>query len=141
MLKKDILEKALETVSVNILELKNATDIDWEKYMADIRSRRFVERTLHVIIEACIDIAHHIISAKGFREPSTYREAFVILEENGILPKESLKNFEKIAMFRNLIVHYYEKVDDEIVYGVFKNNLEDFEKYISYILEFIEREN
>jgi len=88
-----------------------------------------------------IDIAHHIISVKGFREPSTYREAFVVLAENGILPKESLGNFEKIAMFRNLIVHYYEKVDDEIVFGVFINNLEDFEMYISYILEFIEKES
>ena len=141
MLKKDILEKALETVSLNTRELKNATDINWDTYISDIRSRRFVERTLHVIIEACIDIAHHIISVKGFREPSTYREAFVVLAENGILPKESLGNFEKIAMFRNLIVHYYEKVDDEIVFGVFKNNLEDFEMYISYILEFIEKES
>ena len=81
-----IIEKTLETISVNLKELKSSSDIDWGVYQSDIRSRRFVERTLHVIIEACLDIAHHIISSEGMREPATYRDAFVVLSENGIIP-------------------------------------------------------
>ncbi len=138
MADKVFIEKALETISVNLKELRNATDIDWSVYQSDIRSRRFVERTLHVVIEACLDIAHHIISSEGMREPGTYREAFVVLSENGIIPEPDLKNFEKIAMFRNLLVHYYEKVDDEIVFAIFKNRLDDFERFLKYILKYLE---
>ncbi len=138
MVNKNIVEKAIATIQLNIGELRNAGDIDWNIYTSDIRSRRFIERTLHVIIEACIDIAHHIISDENFREPATYREAFVVLNENGILPDQELPVFEKIAMFRNLLVHYYEKVDDEIVYGIFRNNLPDIERFVGYILEYIE---
>ena len=140
MVSRNILDKAIETVSSNILELEKAADIDWDKYSSDVRARRFVERTLHVMIEACLDIAHHIISEKGFREPSTYRDSFTVLSENGILPPEDLPTFEKIAMFRNLIVHYYEMIDDAVVFGVFKKNLGDFSKFIRYILEYLERD-
>lgn len=138
MANKFIIEKALETISVNLKELRNSTDIDWRVYQSDIRSRRFVERTLHVMIEACLDVAHHIISSEEMREPGTYREAFVVLSENGIIPEPELKNFEKIAMFRNLLVHYYEKVDDEIVFGIFKKSLDDFENFIKHILKHLE---
>ena len=138
MVDKVIIEKGLESISINLHELKKASDITWQVYQKDVRSRRFVERTLHVIIEATLDIAHHIISSEGLREPSTYREAFVVLSENGIIPESELNEFEKIAMFRNLLVHYYEKVDDEIVFGIFKNRLSDFERFIKYILKYLE---
>lgn len=139
MVNKNIIEKALETINQNIRELENATDIDWAKYLSDIRSKRFVERTLHVIIEACLDVCHHIIAEEGFREPSTYRESFTILCEKGIIPKEKKEVYEKIAMFRNLIVHYYEKVDDAIVFSIFKKNLSDFKEFVQYILTYIHR--
>jgi uncharacterized protein YutE (UPF0331/DUF86 family) len=50
---------------------------------------------------------------------------------------EDLSKFENIASFRNLLVHYYAKVDDEIVYGIFRNNLSDFDLFIDRITGFL----
>jgi len=44
-----------------------------------------------------------------------------------------------LSDFRNLIVHYYERIDDAIVYGVFKKNLSDFDLFIDRILEYLQR--
>ncbi|HQO39484.1 MAG TPA: hypothetical protein PK986_03350 [Spirochaetota bacterium] len=38
-----IVEKALETISQNLKELRNSTDIDRDIYMTDLRARRFIE--------------------------------------------------------------------------------------------------
>lgn len=46
MVNKNIVENALAAIQVNIRELRNAVDIDWNTYTSDIRSRRFIERTL-----------------------------------------------------------------------------------------------
>ncbi len=140
MVDRKIIEKALETIEQNVRELQRATDITREKYSDDIRSRRFVERSLQVIIEACIDSAQHIIADENLREPVSYRDTFTVLVENRILPENERETFEKIAMFRNLLVHYYEKIDDTIVYGIFKNKLSDFKRYISHIIEFLDKE-
>jgi len=55
------------------------------------------------------------------------------LEENGVITKENLLNFQQMASFRNLLVHRYEKIEDEIVYGIFNKRLNDFEEFIQAI--------
>ena len=78
---------------------------------------------LQISIEAMIDIGHHIISDEGFREPQSYRDVFKVLAENMFLPEDELPQYENIASFRNILVHHYGKIDDSIVYGIFRNNL------------------
>jgi len=131
------MERILSDIKSNTEDLKNASDINWEVYQTDKRSRRFVERTLHILTEACIDAAQHIISDEKLREPSSYRDAFTVLAENNILKSNDLPTFHNMASFRNLLVHYYERVDDEIVYGIFKRNMLAFDLFVERITEYL----
>ena len=70
---------------------------------------------------------------------ANYRDTFLVLAENGIINTEHLNIYEKMAAFRNLIVHYYERIDDEVVFGIFKKNLKDFELFITEILQFMQK--
>jgi len=139
MVSRIILERILADIKTNVKELRDARDIEWDRYRTDVRMRRFVERTLHIIIEGCIDAAQHIISDEGLREPTSYRDTFVVLTENKILAPEDLARFENIASFRNLLVHYYARVDDEIVYEIFRNNLSDFDLFVERIAHFLDK--
>ena len=62
MVNRVLLERILADIKTNVNELREATDITWDVYRTDMRARRFVERTLHITIEGCIDAAQHIIS-------------------------------------------------------------------------------
>jgi len=137
MVDRVLLERILADIKANICDLRGAGDITWDVYRTDKRARRFVERTLHITIEACIDVAQHIISDEGLREPMSYRDTFVVLAEHGILHADDLPRFENIASFRNLIVHYYERIDDAVVFGVFKENLSDFDLFVHRIVEYL----
>ena len=137
MVNQVLIERILADIKSNVKELRDANDITWDIYRNNVRDRRFVERTLHITIEGCIDAAQHIISDEGMREPTSYRDTFAVLTENKILSPEDLSRFENIVSFRNLLVHYYEKVDSEIVYGIFRNNLTDFDLFIERILKYL----
>ncbi|CAN2043157.1 DUF86 domain-containing protein [Candidatus Magnetomoraceae bacterium gMMP-1] len=137
MVDRILSERIFSDIKANLKDLRDATDINWQVYKTDKRARRFVERTLHILIEACIDIAQHIISDEKLREPVSYRDIFTVLAENNILQVDDLKKFENMASFRNLIVHYYERVDDEIVYGIFKRNLSDFDLFLKRIGDYL----
>ena len=137
MVDKILIERILADIKTNVKELRDAEDITWAIYRSDVRAKRFVERTLHITIEGCIDAAHHIISDEQMREPTSYRDAFAVLAENKVLQPEDLPRFENIASFRNRLVHYYEKVDDAIVFGIFKNNLSDFDLFVDRIIDFL----
>jgi uncharacterized protein YutE (UPF0331/DUF86 family) len=141
MVNRLLLERILGDIRYNARLLQEADDIDWANYQQDPRSRRFVERTLHIIIEACIDLAQHVISDQSLREPSSYRDSFVVLAENGIIQRDTLPVLERMAAFRNLIVHYYDRVEDEIVFGIFKHRLSDFELFVNDILRWLQKED
>ena len=139
MVDRVLIERILADIRANIAELRGARDINWDLYRTDVRTRRFVERTLHITIEGCIDAAQHIISDEKLREPTSYRDTFAVLAEHNILTSADLPIFEKIAAFRNLLVHYYEKVDDSIVFGIFQNNLNDLDLFVDRILRFLDQ--
>jgi len=89
------------------------------------------------MIETCADVAGHIISDKGYRVPATYADTFRVLYENGILNKGLFETMEKMAKFRNIIVHHYDKVDTETVIGILKKDLKDFSTYKDAIINIL----
>ena len=133
MVDQDIVLRLLSNIEGYLTDLRNADDISHEKFLVDIRSQRFVERTLQIAVEACMDVAHHLISDEKWREPSTYADTFVVLAENGVLTPEDATRYRLMAQFRNKVVHYYEKVDPEQVFAIFKGHLDDFTKYVESI--------
>jgi uncharacterized protein YutE (UPF0331/DUF86 family) len=69
-------------------------------YQSDLDTQLKAERALHVIIEACIDIANHIISVKALRRPKDYADVFKILGEANIINEELTTNLVNMARFR-----------------------------------------
>jgi uncharacterized protein YutE (UPF0331/DUF86 family) len=115
--------------------------ITTRRYAADWKAQRIVERTLQMMIEICLDVANHIISGKGYRRPLSYADHFTVLKEHGILNERLCARLEKMARFRNLIVHNYDKIDGAVVVGLLKKNLSDFDGFKAAVVVFLEREN
>ncbi len=139
MVNKQIIFRLLNNIDSYIKDLKEIDKINFDTYSTDIKTQRFVERTLHIAIEAMFDIAHHIISDERLREPDSYADAFTVLEENKILTSDFLKTAKLIAQFRNKLVHYYEKIDSEMVFTIAKTKRRDFLKYIKMINTWINK--
>jgi len=108
-----------------------------DRYSKDWKAQRVVERTLQMMIETCADVAGHIISDKGYRVPTTYGDTFRVLYENGILNKGLFETMEKMAKFRNIIVHHYDKVGMEIIVGILRKDLYDFSAYKEAIINIL----
>jgi uncharacterized protein YutE (UPF0331/DUF86 family) len=126
--KFDLVEDSLRKLS----EIKKETPT-LDKYKISWKDKDSVERNLHKIIEAIIDIGKMIIAEKKFREPASNREVFQILEENGMFDSEFISLVDKMIGMRNIIVHSYSRIDDSIVFGVLKKNLSDIKKLSSML--------
>jgi len=138
MVDKELLSRKLSRLRSYVEVLKRAEDINWEKYRSDLRAKAFVERYLHLAIEEVIDIANHFVSFYKWREPVGYRDLFAILREHGIIDEEHLHTFQSMASFRNMLVHRYETIEDELVFGLFKKRLDDFELFITLVVNWVE---
>jgi uncharacterized protein YutE (UPF0331/DUF86 family) len=131
---KTLILRKLADLEEYLKQVKEYAKVTVGQYSKDWKAQRIVERTLQMMVEICADIAGHIISDKGYRVPTTYADTFRVLYENDILTKELFGTMEKMAKFRNIIVHHYDKVDSKIVIGILKKDLKDFSVYKDAIL-------
>lgn len=137
-----LLDRALILRKISELEtyqkqIREFSDITLADYKEDWKTQRIVERTLQMMIETCADITNHIISAAGMRVPTGYSDTFRVLFENNLIDKELFSIMEKMAKFRNIIVHQYEEVDAEIVITILKKHLSDFGKFKDRVLAYL----
>ncbi|MHA1758966.1 MAG: type VII toxin-antitoxin system HepT family RNase toxin [Promethearchaeota archaeon] len=118
--------------------LKELRSSNKDDFLKNYRLYGLAERYLHLSIECTLDIGNHIISKLDLKKPMTYQDVFLILGENSIIPMDFSKKIAKMAGFRNILVYGYFDIDTSIVYNHLKNNLEDFEKFIEYIIKYLE---
>ena len=123
----DIVERLLGLLEGYLNDLQSVQGLSFVDYASDIKTKRFVERTLQIAIEACLDMGWHIIADEGLPEAENNRDVFKVLSDARIIDLEIVQNLQQMASFRNLIVHDYGKIDDEIVFGIVQRRLIDFE--------------
>ena len=110
-----------------------------EEYRSDWKQQRIIERTLQMMIETCVDIAGHIIADSKFRIPDSYADSFRVLSENKIITADLCQMMEQISKFRNVIVHHYDRVDAEIVVGILRKRIDDFNKFKDAVVNWLKK--
>jgi len=139
MVDRTLILRKLSALEEYFKQLSEYRSISTDQYEKDWRSQRIIERTLQMMVETCIDIAGHIIADMKFRVPISYADSFHVLAENGIVDDSLSESLEKMAKFRNVVVHDYDRVDKEIVIGILRKNLDDFTKFKDAIVNLVKR--
>lgn len=135
MVDRQLIENKLAQLAGYLADLIESQDIEQKEYLADKKTQRYIERTLHLAIECCLDIGNHLIADNNWREPVNNKDVFSVLEENGVISSSLLPYLGKMAQFRNILVHDYARVDPDIICNILKNNATDFHRFIHEINE------
>ncbi|MDO8136438.1 MAG: DUF86 domain-containing protein [Candidatus Brocadiales bacterium] len=138
MVDKVMLLRKLAEMEDYLGQIKEFSHITPEDYAKDWKTQRIVERTLQIMIEICVDIANHIIADRKYRVPFSYADTFKVLQEEGIIHAELSGNMERMARFRNILVHHYNKLDASTMVTLLREQLEDFLRYKDSILRTLE---
>ena len=136
---KTVILRKLSELETYLKQIREFSGLTLQVYKADWRTQRIVERTLQMMIETCADIANHIVSDRGMRAPTGYADTFSVLMENAVIDPGLNTIMERMAKFRNVVVHQYEGVDAEIVIAILTKHLNDFERYRGAILAFLNK--
>ncbi|HIH98012.1 MAG TPA: DUF86 domain-containing protein [Thermoplasmata archaeon] len=138
MNKERILAK-VDELEGYLKELRTVTPERFEEYVGSIEKRRGCERLLHIAIECAIDICGLIVTRLRLGIPADERDLFKKLSEAEIISEGMASKLSKMRAFRNILVHRYGAVDDELVFKVLKKNLGDFKKFKREILDSLQR--
>ena len=141
MIDREVIESKLRFLREYLGDLKEYEDISLTEYKTNKKDQRFIERTLHLACECCLDIAANIISRKGLREPKDNKDLFLILFEKRIISEPVHNGMVKMAGFRNIIVHDYARIEPEIVIVILKRDIADLKRFGREIIQYLDAQN
>lgn len=109
------------------------------KEYQEIEKKRSCERLLQLSIEAVIDICKLFVSGMRLGLPAEENDLFDKMQNKKLLSKEMAVTLKEMKGFRNILVHEYAAVDDELVFKAIKTKSKDFRKFKKEILVVLAR--
>jgi uncharacterized protein YutE (UPF0331/DUF86 family) len=112
---RDAMREHLSQIGEELAELERSLKTP----VVGVLTYRATERTIQLLIEACIGIAKQVLKARGLQVPSDARQAFVKLRSLGLDPTQA--DWNRIIGMRNALVHDYLNLQPERITEVIVN--------------------
>lgn len=119
--------------SIETLPLASEDD-----FTADPRMVAAGESFLRRSLEALLDLGRHVLS-KGFgKVVPDYAAVADELAAQGILPPESTAKLRLMARYRNRMVHFYDDVTPNELYGILARERGDVEEILAAVQRWLD---
>ena len=138
MLDEERILAKLDELEGYLAELRAIAPENLKEYRR-IEKKRSCERLLQLCIECVIDMCRILVSGLRLGLPADENDLFEKLNKNGIVTPSVKRLLRQMRGFRNILLHEYASVDDELVFKYGKTRLGDFEKIRKQILDVLRR--
>ena len=128
----------LQTLSEYTEDLRTYQQLSRDEVIADRNYQSMIRYALQTAIQCVIDIANHLLIGGDLEQPSDSRSAILGLGRHGILPQDFAQELAGLSGLRNVIVHRYIAVDDELIYQFLQRCVTDFETFSQHIVAYLQ---
>jgi len=84
--------------------------------------------------EAAIDLAMHVVAQRRLGVPQDARNAFDLLQREGLIPAELAQRLKAMVGFRNIAVHDYQQLQLPILQRILNERLTDLTEFGQRVL-------
>lgn len=139
MVDANLVTAKLRDLSERIARVRSHCPPDATALAADQDALELVAFNLMLGVQACSDIASHLISDESWPAAPTLAGAFQELHRQGILTEEVAGALGRAAGFRNRIAHGYADTDPLTIHNAAVNGLPDLERFAAEVSAWISR--
>lgn len=136
-LNPDLIRARCTEIEESVERLERFAALSREAFLTDQDSLDIACYRLLVAIEAALTLCYHVSAKHLNRVPDEYAECFGLLGDAGIIPASLVEQLQKMARFRNLLVHVYWKIDYGQVHEIIRQQLGDLRRFASAIVQLI----
>ncbi len=126
---RDVVTAKLESLRRCVERVRAKTPASVAELVSSHDTQDILCLNLERAVQACVDIAAHVVSDSECDVPDTMAGTFDALERGGALPPDLAERMRRAVGFRNISVHACETLDWEIVYSIATKRLGDFVEF------------
>lgn len=104
------------------------------KNLEDYRKMDDIVLNLQRACEMATDVAMYIVSTRKLGIPQTKKEAFEKLNENKLISDDMCAKMKGMIGFRNIAIHEYKEIDNEILKDVIEHHLVDIKEFVRIMI-------
>lgn len=138
MVDEHIATQKLKEIVQRIARARALCPADPEEFARDENAVELVSFNLLLAVQACVDLATHLISDESWEPAATAREAFERLQERGLISQETVQALRKAIGLRNVVAHGYSGIDPMQVHAAATAGLVDLERFTAEVSAWIE---
>lgn len=121
-----------------VAELRDIAPPTLEEYRRTA-TKRACERLIQIAVECVIDVCQLLVSGLRLGLPAEEADLFDKLGDAAVLSSETIDLLRRMRGSRNILVHEYGRVSDEIVFATVRTRLGDFDRFAQEVLEALRR--
>ena len=140
MIDPQAVQALLQSLSEYTEDLRTYQQLSLDEVITDRNYQSMIRYAMQTAIQCVIDIANHMLIGGDLGQPSDSRSAILGLGEHGVLPPDFAQELAGMSGLRNVIVHRYMTVDDELIYQFLQKCATDFDAFSQHIVDYL-REN
>jgi uncharacterized protein YutE (UPF0331/DUF86 family) len=134
MVDRPLVLRKIEKIEIYLGATRARKDPGIAAFQKDSDIQSIILFNLIQAIQACSDIAAHILSDAGWEVPGSQAAIFETLTKKKVIGPQLSKKMIQMVGFRNRIVHEYEKIDLKIVHRVWQKNSKDLDAFCSAVV-------
>ncbi|MDP2626193.1 MAG: DUF86 domain-containing protein [Candidatus Rokubacteria bacterium] len=138
MVDRDRVLAKLDELDGYLRELRAVAPERFEDYQRT-EKRRACERLIQIALEAVIDVCSLLVVGLRLGLPGEEDDLFEKLARHGSISASMAATLRRMKGLRNILVHEYGRVNDEIVFETVRGRLEDFDTFRAEIIAFLKK--
>jgi len=139
VIRREIIKHKIKDILDNLDIIKENLPESFEDFKKLGLIKDGIYKKVEFIIENVIDICSIINSDLNIGIPSSEEDIINNLTSKKILRKKLAGKIKEMKGFRNILVHRYGKIDDEIAFESIQQGLKDFHLFIEEIEKFLSK--
>lgn len=129
MVDQDVIAAKLGELADRVGRVRRHCPADAQALADDRDAFDLVAFNLMLAVQACVDIAGHLIADQGWAPAKDLAESFHRLQANGVLSRETADALARAAGLRNVVAHVYAQADAKLVFRAATSGLDDLERF------------
>ncbi len=136
MIDRERILAKLDELDGYLRELRSIAPAEFSEYQI-IEKKRACERLLQVSVEAAIDVCALLVAGLRLGLPGEEDDLFEKLLRREVISSSMAVVLKRMKGLRNLLVHEYGRINDEIVFETVRQRLGDFDAFKREVLGFL----
>ena len=133
MVNRSLLTQRLTELADRIARVRQHGASAPERLRENRDSFELVSFNLMLAVQACADIASHVIADEKWPPAASLGESFTRLHEHGVIHADTARALRQAVGLRNIVAHGYGGIDHEMVESAAKSGIDDLSRFAQQV--------